>query len=340
MITRSISLIFLLVIVFVATYSFLTGVSLNQSEISSGYMVEQPLNRSERSHTSDTSFDEILQNNVDDVVIPNVHSIHMVRLYRETPTQHQHSLCWLECVALLSIMLYAPQYTIYVHTNYPDFWPFDTCDGLIQDWRSVKLVYSRRRFVLNGVRMNRGDKFIAHEADIVKYMSVYKFGGIAVDFDVFFLPNVTQLLDKLKNGYDCIVSKEEDHVKKMNLGFLACHRGASYVADVLRAYNTDYHPDAWVYNSGEVPWRIHSESPLYKQTVYVDDEIANHPGWETIEHFTGGQLKINWRMKPAFHSFLHDCAYNVTKAREMDTGFAELLVSILDDAGQRKISRV
>ncbi|XP_055349048.1 uncharacterized protein LOC129595939 [Paramacrobiotus metropolitanus] len=285
-------------------------------------------------------YTDILPNNIDDVVLPataNSFPVHLVRFYKKSPVRPDDNLCWLECVSLLSIMLYIRPPAIYVHTNHPDFWPFDSCDGLIDDWSSVKLVYRRRRFVVNGKRLNSTDKFIAHEADVAKLVTLHKYGGITSDFDVFFLPNITSVLGLLGRGYDCLVSKEETFMKKMNHGFIACHRGAAYIADILQSYRNDYRAKEWVYNSGMVPWNIHHSSAVYNRTVYVDDEIINNPGPETVLRFIRGQDRsVDWRRKPAFHSLFHDCQYNRTNATRMDTGFAELLTSILDEAHRRR----
>ncbi|XP_055338610.1 uncharacterized protein LOC129588432 [Paramacrobiotus metropolitanus] len=262
-------------------------------------------------------------------------ALHLTRFYNKAPVKPTGNLCWLECVSLLSMLLYIKPNHVYVHTNYPDFWPFDSCYSLIAtNWTNFKMIHRRRRFVIGGNAINpNNDEFIAHEADITKLTVLHECGGIVSDLDVFYLPNIQKLLSRFRDGFDCIASRELIRdVYKMNLGFLACHKNSPYVRAVLQNYKEDYKTNDWVYNSGEHPWNLYSANPLFRKTVYVDDQISNHPSWTNVKTFLNKKSGMPWKHKPAFHSFFHDCTYNLANVHKQDTSFALMISFILTDA--------
>ncbi|XP_055345393.1 uncharacterized protein LOC129593206 [Paramacrobiotus metropolitanus] len=273
--------------------------------------------------------DEIFPDNTDDEIITasgNRFPVHLVRYYPREPEKPANNLCWVECLALMSIFLYIKADHVYVHTNYPDFWPFDSCGHMMVNWTSIQLVNSRRRFTVNGKRLNPSEFYMAHEADLAKFIALYKYGGIALDFDVFILPNITKLLSRL-DSYDCVASREPD---KLNSGFLACHPGSPFIGDILRRYVSDYKPEQWVYNSGEVPWQIYSTSSIYQRTVFVDDQINDHPDHAHREQMWEERGIVNWRDKPAYHSLFHNCSFGERAMIEGTSSLTDLMRAVFD----------
>ncbi|XP_055350172.1 uncharacterized protein LOC129596823 [Paramacrobiotus metropolitanus] len=195
--------------------------------------------------------------------------VHIVRFYRTVPSGDSHSFCWTECISLLSVLLYVRPSVIYIHTNYPDYWPLGRC-YMITDYSKIRLIYRRRRMVAHG----RPIKRVPHEADMVKYSVAYKYGGIVMDIDVFYLPKMMPLLKKKwRDGkYECLLTRED---RVMNSGFIACHKGHPYIRDTLIRYRDDYR-DSWLYNSGSVPWEVYNKTPEYKTKLYVDHQMGNH----------------------------------------------------------------
>ncbi|XP_055345394.1 uncharacterized protein LOC129593207 [Paramacrobiotus metropolitanus] len=260
--------------------------------------------------------------------------VHLVRLYRRR--SDRHALCWFECLAVLSMLAFLRPTHIYLHTNYPDFWPFDTCSGLIRDWSAVRVVPVRRRYHANGRRMNHVDQYIAHEADMIKFITLYKYGGLFLDFDVFILPNITTLLDELQT-HDCITTKEHPKYNPdaLNSGFIACRPQTPFIADILRRYRNDYRPE-WTYNSGYVPFGLYnsSRSATYRQRIYIDETVIQNEAeavWNSTTGLWRAEGVFEWRQKAAYHAVFHNCSLNEETLRRHNTSLAQLMRFVLDN---------
>ena len=185
----------------------------------------------------------------DTTSFPDPFIVHYVLLHKHlNPDVQTSSLSYIECLSVLSVMKNLRPDFIYLHTNIPEFWPFRTCENLITNWTTVKLIPSSRKFTMNGRRI----LYIQHEADIRRLEVVAEFGGLALDFDVYVI-NGTELRSLL-GRYPCVVCRED--APKLNAGFLACRKNAKYPRMLLeRSYEQDYLPNEWVWNSGIVPFR-------------------------------------------------------------------------------------
>ncbi|XP_055348586.1 uncharacterized protein LOC129595564 [Paramacrobiotus metropolitanus] len=271
----------------------------------------------------------------DDTIVdatPNDYPVHFVRFYANPPGVND-SLCWIHCLSLLSVMMYIQPQHIYLHTNYPDFWPFDPCNTLISNWSTVQVVAARRRYVIGRFGLSREERAIRHEADIGKLYALVKHGGIALDFDVYMMPNITNLLSHLQT-YECIASQE--NLDFMNIGFLACRKGAAYVRDFLMEYIKDYRSYAWVHNSGFVPMQLYKTK--HNATVYMDDMISTNPNWYGREDMSKAVGRVNWRIKPAYHAFFTDCSVTASALNNANTSLLQLFSSIVNDAAGRRLT--
>ncbi|XP_055352997.1 uncharacterized protein LOC129598935 [Paramacrobiotus metropolitanus] len=213
-----------------------------------------------------------------------------------------------------------PPAKIYLHTNYPDHWPFAGC-YMITNYSVIEIVYTRQRFTLNGRRIEN----IFHEADFVKYNVVYRYGGMASDLDVFYLPQIRSLVKEWRDGkYDCLLSRED---RIMNSGFFACRKGHPYIRDVLKRYRYDYQT-AWLHNSGSVPLEIYSKNELYHKTLYVDTQMSNHS-----KYYTG---PVPYKNIPAWHYYDHGCegTESSTRNKAVNSSFWEMLHFIQAEAWQ------
>ncbi|XP_055345417.1 uncharacterized protein LOC129593226 [Paramacrobiotus metropolitanus] len=278
------------------------------------------------------------QNPVDDCIDENADDlpVHLVRLYHAQPEPWKHSLCWTECLSLLSIMHFMQPRRIYLHTNFPDYWPFDTCENLISNYSSLKIISTRRAFHTGGWRLHSWPSFIAHEADLVKLYALQRYGGLALDFDVFVLPNITHILRILKE-YECVISREAD--MKANIGFIGCRKQARFIGDILHRYRTDYRPE-WTYNSGDVPMLLYHADSGHRLNVYLDDETARNPNITERKLMWDRKGLVNWRAKPAYHSFYHNCSFSEADLPFSNTSLAELFTFIVDDSRKEVMERV
>ena len=244
--------------------------------------------------------------------------VHYVWLHDNT--NKPQDFCFLDCMSVLSVMKFLKPDAIHLHTNLPDFWPFDPCNELISNWTGVKLVNAKRRFVVGGKRIKR----IEHEVDVLKLELVRDVGGVALDFDVFMV-NGTKLRELLTVN-PCVVCTENE--PKLNAGFLACRKGAAYPQMLLqKSYAEDFRPDLWIWNSGEVPHRLLAE---HNTTAYVAQDICNSPDWiHRVEFLSSSERKFDWRNRIAHHSYLHDRGYTRETLKTANNSMADFLKWVL-----------
>ena len=90
-----------------------------------------------------------------------------------------------------------------------------------------------------------------HAADWHKLHQTQKYGGIALDFDVFFL-NGSEFAKKQKNA-KCVLACEGDQCNVISLGLVSCSKSSTFLRNWIKHYYTDYHPNERLYNSAYVP---------------------------------------------------------------------------------------
>ncbi|OWA52723.1 hypothetical protein BV898_17169 [Hypsibius exemplaris] len=234
--------------------------------------------------------------------------VHYV-LFQRTPLQPKE-VSFLDCVSVLAVLKNLRPDAVYIHTNAPDFWPFDPCNQVIKNWTGVELVPAHRSFVIGGRRVHH----IQHEADVLKLQLLQQYGGLALDFDVYLI-NGTRFREVYR-AYPCVLSGEAKVHNKLNIGFVACRKGAAYPTMLLREdYLADYRPDEWVYNSGIRPHQLYHQ---HEEMGYVAEGISDRPDYEQRHEFLHGpQRKHRWTDKIAHHSFRRgEGAYD---AKSMET---------------------
>ncbi|OWA50754.1 hypothetical protein BV898_15260 [Hypsibius exemplaris] len=230
------------------------------------------------------------------------------------------AVTFLDCLGVLSVMKNLRPDVIFVHTDVPDFWPFDPCNAIISNWTGLQLVPAHRSFVVGGKRIH----FVEHEADIIKLKLLRQYGGLALDFDVYLI-NGTKFRE-VYHAHPCVLS-EERH-QRLNNGFVACRRGAVYPQMILQeSYVADYQPDQWVYNIGVRTYQLYHQ---HEETGYVQEGISDRPEWDRrLEFLTGPERKHEWRDKIAHHSFLHDASYALESIERDDSSMGDMLNWIL-----------
>jgi len=142
-------------------------------------------------------------------------------------------------------------------------------------------------------------RWIQHHADFVKLNMVYKHGGVALDFDVIII-NGTRL-KREQSLSECVLAEEHEFI---NGGFYSCVANATFMADWLKSYHTDYRPDKWLHNISYHPLNLLTEKSRKKcYNVHLDDTLCLFPSWSMNRDW----LKPNgvkWRTKTAAHYFV------------------------------------
>ncbi|GAV01351.1 hypothetical protein RvY_12077-2 [Ramazzottius varieornatus] len=108
---------------------------------------------------------------------------------------------------------------------------------------------------------------IEHFADVAKLDVLLKYGGVAIDFDVFFLQG-ERIKDILKRKKAITCYGDEDG---NNIGFVAGHKDSKFLWAWRRSYIDIYMASDWNFNQAFVSKYL---SVLYPKDVYVADFIC------------------------------------------------------------------
>ena len=138
--------------------------------------------------------------------------------------------------------------------------------------------------------------FIEHSADIAKLDVLLKHGGIAVDFDVFFVrgQHIRDILEK-KKSITCYGDRDGN-----NIGFVAGHKDSKFLWAWRRSYRDIYLAE-WNFNQAAVSTYL---TALFPGDVYVLDHVCNnpHPHYDMKKFFTE-YGKLDWKNSAAIHSY-------------------------------------
>lgn len=174
--------------------------------------------------------------------------MHFIRLYKTKNPGSEEELSFTECLSVKSVLNQYQPDSILIHTNIPKFWPLSSCQTLIENTSLIHLVHHDLHEVFHGQKIS----VIHHQADLAKLLVLRDYGGIVMDFDVFFIQ--PKKIDEYLEKFDCVVCSEGS-LKKFNAGFSACRKNSSWSKKLIETYENDYR-SGWVYNSGENPNKV------------------------------------------------------------------------------------
>ncbi|GAV01138.1 hypothetical protein RvY_11894 [Ramazzottius varieornatus] len=251
--------------------------------------------------------------------------VHYVRFYPvPNPNQKDHALNVLDCFSIYSVLVNLKPQLIYLHTNVPSFWPFVTCESLLEvtiDWSPVKVLCAPFQFTVSGKRIS----LIEHEADIRKFKAVEEHGGLVLDFDVYIIDGT--LVRNLMRTNPCIICHEGSN-GKVNAGFFGCRKPHSaYPRLVLQeSYEKNYNPICWVCNSGIIPMTLLEK---HADTAVIADNVCTAPNFWQKEDFNSRRDRYNWTSKPAYHSYFHNSRFSLKDARNLESSLGDVFRWIL-----------
>jgi hypothetical protein len=138
-------------------------------------------------------------------------------------------------------------------------------------------------------------RFMEHAADIAKLDVLLEYGGVAADFDVFFIrgERIKEILTKKK-----VITCYGD-VDGYNIGLVAGHQDSKLLYAWRRSYKDIYVPD-WNFNQAFVSKYL---SVLYRDETYVVDKVCNNPHPSNLEEFFTKPNAINWTNSIAIHTY-------------------------------------
>ena len=166
--------------------------------------------------------------------------------------------------------------------------------------------------------------FKEHAADIAKLDVLLEFGGVAADFDVFFVrgERIKQALTR-KKAVTCY-----GDVDGNNIGLVAAQRDSKFLWAWRQSYRDIYVAD-WNFNQCMVAKFL---SILYRDEVYVVDKVCNNPypdrrNFKKYFHGHG----INWTDSMAIHSYERHGGVSIASPTDLEgnsTSHKELLRTI------------
>ena len=223
---------------------------------------------------------------------PNV--VHYMKLAANAKQGDHGTINFLEYASMLSFHSSLNPDKIIIHSNMEKFsgqyW------DMVQKWTASKVELHKISIppTIGGKKW----KYVEHVADYLKLVVVKEYGGIATDFDVFVL-NGTSIVEQRRRA-ECFLSCEGFNCITINAGFYSCSKQSKYIDNLMQKYNTDYHPEEWLYNAGYVPTAmLTSGSACYN--VYVDYTIVGDPyGADDASHWLrpGG---VDWKNRSILH---------------------------------------
>lgn len=196
--------------------------------------------------------------------------------------------------------------------------------------KSQKLIEFRYREKTEVVGIGSGKPqkvgWVEHSADVAKLDVLMEYGGVVVDFDVFFVrgERIRQIL-KTKESITCFF--EDDGY---NIGFVAARKGAKLIKAWRLSYDVIYVRD-WDFNQKPLAKYL---SILYSDVNYVINNVCNNPPRNLTTYFHDYN-KIHWTNQVAIHTFERFGGVPVNSPKDLEgklTTHKEVLWSIYNNS--------
>ncbi len=130
------------------------------------------------------------------------------------------------------------------------------------------------------------------DSNIDRLKLLYEYGGIYMDTDVLFIQPVNEL-----RTYKCVVGWEK--IRRICGGIILCSVGHPFLRLWLNGFITDFRPNTWSYNTGEVPSRIANNRP---HMVHVVQGRLNQPNWTQLDRILGN-TPFQWNRNFVLHTW-------------------------------------
>ena len=223
------------------------------------------------------------------------------RRYTHPPLVHyvklgvkELQLNFLEYTSVLSVykFLKPDKITFYTyHSLHGKYW------NKIKQWKNI--VIELRLIPPINKLGGKPVKFIEHVADYWKLYMVYKYGGLALDFDVVILNGAR--LKHLQSMSECVLAAQTEYI---NGGFYSCIPNSIFILTIIENYHKDYRPSSWLYNISYYSLHLLTSKKSTKcHNVYVDGTICISPDYPYRMNWLKPN-KVAWRNKTAAHYFV------------------------------------
>ena len=244
-------------------------------------------------------------------------------------------------MSVLSLLYVGNFSRIYVH-----------CDRKMtgKNWNSLmehQAAKEKVRVILRyNTRMVYGQKVnkIQHCSDTGKIDVLYKYGGVVVDPDLMLINEISPDLFH----YDAVLNYDQALTKpfpdRLNLGFTMA-RPESVFAKIWRESMRNYFDNEWLWNSGEIPYKIVEYNPyLAKISHHLQVMVSSNryrPSWLMSKGFKHNITKLKeWRNLTLSFHYVHPSPFRDLKSVWTQKGMTgEVGRFILQRAGiKRKVT--
>ena len=260
-------------------------------------------------NTCKTSNSQELHTNIthdnDSYIVPNI--VHYLWFTNVTGVKGKHGFNFVNYVSIKSVYKIQKPEKVMFH-----------CDVIPTDiwwqkaWRDFPLivVFHSSRSDIFGVK----SQHIEHISDIIRLEILQEQGGIYLDCDVI----IVKPLDPLRH-YPATMGKE-DRYPLLNAGTIIASPNSTFIRLWYNSYKTDFRPDKWVYNSGNVPYNISLKHP---DIIHTELKTFSAPPGKKMRHLVRGYVDYSYFY--VFHLTWYDKDYNENNIKKPHTTAAEIL---------------
>ncbi|OQV11571.1 hypothetical protein BV898_14147 [Hypsibius exemplaris] len=235
---------------------------------------------------------------------------------------------FLDYLSILSAVQRLKPDKIFVHA---DEEPQGTYWNELKSRGWVKYVY--RKKVINVSGREGTLKNIWHIADKARVDILLEYGGLAVDFDVYFVRG--ERIRQIMQNHKAIACYE--HKIAYNSGLFGASKGSRLLYAWHHSYDVIYRGNDWTFNSGDL---LKFLSEIFPEEVYVVDHVCNNPFAWDIENFFLKTGHHHWTDSVAIHTYhrLHKGGLFDTEMADADglkkswpSDFRDILLTIYEN---------
>ncbi|OWA53076.1 hypothetical protein BV898_17511 [Hypsibius exemplaris] len=247
--------------------------------------------------------------------------LHYVRFKPED--EDSVTLRFLDYLSILSAVQRLKPHQILLHGDLQPtgkYW-----DDLVTN-NLIKFVYRARNSTLSGRIKELAHMF--HHADKTKIDILVEYGGLTIDFDVYFVRG--ERIKDILREYPAVTCYGDE--LGYNLGLAGGWKSSRLLRAWRRSFHVIYSAD-WNFNCGDMPKYL---SEIFSDEVYVLDQVCNNPHSGDLRPFFDEHGTIHWKDSVAIHTYhRHSLIPQIESPEDLMSGnltdYKELLLMIYEN---------
>jgi hypothetical protein len=175
------------------------------------------------------------------------------------------------------------------YNNMPWGGNWTCCCNIIKE-TTVEIVY--KNIIPAEQFMSKNISFGAHKSDLLRYIIMYQYGGIYLDFDVIVLKSFEPLL-----CYNITLAHESEDT--LGNGIIVAKQNSKFIKIWIENYVEDFQPDKWDFNSVQTAMKL---AKKYPELIHIEAKSMLHPSWENeLQYLYQENLYYNWTRNYCIH---------------------------------------